>query len=346
MNDPSPALSPALSVVIPCHNEQDILPEFHRRLAAVMNSLATPPAMADSAGKTQPPPWEAVYVNDGSHDLTLACLNTLAERDSHIRIISLSRNFGKEIALTAGLDHARATHSIIVIDADLQDPPEVIAQLAAAWTADVDTVCARRSTRAGETITRRLTAWMFYRAMARLGSRVIIPPDTGDFRLISRRLADSLLLLRERHRFMKGLFAWVGFPSRTIMYDRAPRPDGTSSFSYRSLWTLAVEGITSFSVIPLQISTGLGFLISLLAMTYGAWIAGRTLLFGNPVAGYPSLMTVILFLSGVQLMTIGIIGEYVGRIFNETKQRPLYLTDSPTRPPETPLRQPETDSIT
>ncbi|KXV25932.1 glycosyltransferase family 2 protein, partial [Gluconobacter japonicus] len=242
-------------------------------------------------------------------------------------IVNLSRNFGKEIALTAGLDHARGTRGVIVIDADLQDPPEVIADLVAAWNEDVDTVYAQRNTREGESALKKLTAWMFYRLIKRLGNKVVIPPDTGDFRLVSRRLVDNLLLLRERHRFMKGLFAWVGFPTRAVLYDRAPRTGGKSSFNYWSLWNFALEGITSFSVLPLQIGTYMGLIISILSVLYGFWIVARTLLFGNPVAGYPSLMAVILFMGGVQLMTIGIIGEYVGRIFNETKNRPLYLVE-------------------
>lgn len=302
-----------LSVVVPCYNEEEALSIFHDRLSAVMQKIGMS--------------WEVVYVNDGSRDQTLTAMNVLANRDKHVSIVNLSRNFGKEIALTAGLDHARGTRGVIVIDADLQDPPEVIADLVAAWNEDVDTVYAQRNTREGESALKKLTAWMFYRLIKRLGNKVVIPPDTGDFRLVSRRLVDNLLLLRERHRFMKGLFAWVGFPTRAVLYDRAPRTGGKSSFNYWSLWNFALEGITSFSVLPLQIGTYMGLIISILSVLYGFWIVARTLLFGNPVAGYPSLMAVILFMGGVQLMTIGIIGEYVGRIFNETKNRPLYLVE-------------------
>ncbi|KXV39892.1 glycosyl transferase family 2 [Gluconobacter japonicus] len=302
-----------ISVIVPCYNEEEVLSIFHQRLSAVMQKIGMS--------------WEVVYVNDGSRDQTLTAMNVLANRDKHVSIVNLSRNFGKEIALTAGLDHARGTRGVIVIDADLQDPPEVIADLVAAWNADVDTVYAQRNTREGESALKKLTAWMFYRLIKRLGNKVVIPPDTGDFRLVSRRLVDNLLLLRERHRFMKGLFAWVGFPTRAVLYDRAPRTGGKSSFNYWSLWNFALEGITSFSVLPLQIGTYMGLIISILSVLYGFWIVARTLLFGNPVAGYPSLMAVILFMGGVQLMTIGIIGEYVGRIFNETKNRPLYLVE-------------------
>ncbi|MFT9448372.1 glycosyltransferase family 2 protein [Gluconobacter japonicus] len=302
-----------ISVIVPCYNEEEVLSIFHQRLSAVMQKIGMS--------------WEVVYVNDGSRDQTLTAMNVLANRDKHVSIVNLSRNFGKEIALTAGLDHARGTRGVIVIDADLQDPPEVIADLVAAWNEDVDTVYAQRNTREGESALKKLTAWMFYRLIKRLGNKVVIPPDTGDFRLVSRRLVDNLLLLRERHRFMKGLFAWVGFPTRAVLYDRAPRTGGKSSFNYWSLWNFALEGITSFSVLPLQIGTYMGLIISILSVLYGFWIVARTLLFGNTVAGYPSLMAVILFMGGVQLMTIGIIGEYVGRIFNETKNRPLYLVE-------------------
>lgn len=302
-----------ISVIVPCYNEEEVLSIFHQRLSAVMQKIGMS--------------WEVVYVNDGSRDQTLTAMNVLANRDKHVSIVNLSRNFGKEIALTAGLDHARGTRGVIVIDADLQDPPEVIADLVAAWNEDVDTVYAQRNTREGESALKKLTAWMFYRLIKRLGNKVVIPPDTGDFRLVSRRLVDNLLLLRERHRFMKGLFAWVGFPTRAVLYDRAPRTGGKSSFNYWSLWNFALEGITSFSVLPLQIGTYMGLIISILSVLYGFWIVTHTLLFGNPVAGYPSLMAVILFMGGVQLMTIGIIGEYVGRIFNETKNRPLYLVE-------------------
>lgn len=305
---------PAFSVAVPCYNEQAVLPVFHERLCAVMSGI----------GRS----WEVVYVNDGSKDQTLACMENLAQHDARVSVVNLSRNFGKEVALTAGLDYARGNQAIIVIDADLQDPPEVIADLVAAWTDGVDMVYAQRRAREGESIAKRFTAWAFYRVMAKLGNRIVIPPDTGDFRLLSRRALDCLLQMRERHRFMKGLFAWVGYPSRAVQYNRAPRAGGKTSFNYWSLWNFALEGITSFSVVPLQLGTYIGFAISLLAVLYGGWIILNTLLFGSHVPGYPSLMSVILFLGGVQLMTLGLIGEYIGRIFNETKNRPLYFVES------------------
>jgi glycosyltransferase involved in cell wall biosynthesis len=301
---------PKLSVVVPAFNEAEGIGEFHLRLVAAMEPLGS---------------WEAIYVDDGSNDATRETVELLRLDDPRIALISLSRNFGKEIATTAGLDHARG-EAVVVIDADLQDPPEVIPELVAAWRQGFDTVCARRRVRDGETAIKKLTAHMFYRLMRHAG-QVKLPQDTGDFRLMSRRVVQAVCQLREQHRFMKGLFAWVGFPTTTVLYDRAPRHSGHGKWSYWRLWNLAVEGITSFTVMPLKIATYLGLVVALLAVAFGAQVIVKTLLFGNPVAGYPSLMTVILFLGGVQLMTLGVIGEYLGRVFNETKQRPLYLVE-------------------
>jgi len=302
---------PSFSVVVPCFNEAASLDAFHGRLGAVMATL----------GRS----FEVVYVDDGSRDATFSVLTRLRASDPRVALARLSRNFGKEIALTAGLDLARGQDAVIVIDADLQDPPEVIADLAAAFTDGIDMVYTQRRARVGDTALKRLTAHLFYRVMKHLGDRVVMPPDTGDFRLISRRALDALLRLRERHRFMKGLFAWIGFPSVAVLYDRAPREGGRSSFNYWSLWNFALEGITSFTVWPLKVATYLGLLVSALSVLYGGKIVVQTMFFGTHVPGYPSLMSVILFLGGVQLMTLGLIGEYLGRIFNETKDRPLYL---------------------
>ena len=308
--DFQPDHHPTFSVVVPAFNEAEGLTEFHGRLAEAMEPLGT---------------WEAIYIDDGSNDTTRETLEYLRLDDPRIALISLSRNFGKEIATTAGLDHARG-EVVIVIDADLQDPPEVIPELVAAWRTGFDMVCARRRVRDGETAFKRLTAHVFYRLMRHAG-RIRLPEDTGDFRLMSRRVVEAVCKLREQHRFMKGLFAWVGFPTTTVLYDRAPREIGRTKWNYWKLWNLALEGITSFTVLPLKIATYLGLAVALLSVAFGAQVMVKTLLFGNPVAGYPSLMTVILFLGGIQLMTLGVIGEYLGRIFNETKQRPLYLVE-------------------
>jgi glycosyltransferase involved in cell wall biosynthesis len=304
------------SVVVPCYNEADGIGEFHRRLALVMDRLGEP--------------WEAVYVNDGSRDATLIHLEALRRNCPSVALVNLSRNFGKEIALTAGLDHARG-EAIIVIDADLQDPPEVIPELVAGWREGFDVVYAQRRERQGESWLKKATASGFYRLMQRTG-RVQLPRDTGDFRLISRRAADALLALREQHRFMKGLFTWIGFPSKAVPYDRDPRFAGASSWNYWKLWNFALEGITGFTVLPLKVATYLGLIVALLAVSYGGVIVVRTVLFGNSVPGYPSVMAVILFLGGAQLITLGVIGEYLGRVFNETKRRPLYLVERYTAP--------------
>jgi polyisoprenyl-phosphate glycosyltransferase len=298
-----------ISVVVPAYNEQEVLPEFHRRLSAVLDGL---PFVKD-----------IVYVNDGSRDQTLEVLDAIRAADPSVSVLDLSRNFGKEIALTAGLDYA-AGDAVIVIDADLQDPPELIPELIRQWQAGCDVVYAKRLGRAGESAVKRTTAFLFYRVMQGV-SRVKIPEDTGDFRLLSRRAVDSLRSLREQHRFMKGLFTWIGYRQQAVPYHRDSRFAGTTKWNYWKLWNFALEGITSFTIAPLRIATYLGLVTALGAFSYGGFIIVRTLLFGNPVAGYPSLLTVVLFLGGVQLTATGVLGEYVGRIFNETKNRPLYF---------------------
>jgi polyisoprenyl-phosphate glycosyltransferase len=299
-------------VIVPAYNEAAVLPEFHRRLSAVMESLARP--------------WNLLYVNDGSTDDTLNVLRGLRKQDCRVAVINLSRNFGKEAAMTAGLDHADAD-AIILIDSDLQDPPEVIPDLVAAWRDGCDIVYAQRSVRRGETWLKRSTAALFYRLMADVGG-INMPRNTGDFRLMSWRVVDALRALRENHRFMKGLFAWVGYPSKAVLYQRAPRHAGATKWNYWKLWNFAIEGITSFTVMPLKVASYLGLAVSVFAALFIVQLVIRTILFGNSVAGYPSLMAVVLFLGGVQLLTLGVIGEYLGRIFNETKRRPLYLIES------------------
>ena len=310
------AAVPRLCVVVPAYNEAEVIGEFHRRLSAVMQELGS---------------WQVVYVNDGSTDATLRLLEALQldEPAGQVTVVNLSRNFGKEIATTAGLDHAIG-EAVIVIDADLQDPPEVIPDLVRVWQGGVDMVYAQRRLREGESWAKKTTASLFYRVMSGVG-RIKLPRNTGDFWLMSWRVVLALRQLREQHRFMKGLFAWVGFPSQAVLYDRAPRHAGTTKWNYLKLWNLAVEGVTSFTLMPLKLATYLGVVVSLFAVIFLAQLVVRTLLFGNSVAGYPSLMAVVLFLGGVQLLTLGVIGEYLGRVFNETKQRPLYLVERVTR---------------
>ncbi len=299
----------SLSVVVPAYNEAAVLPEFHRRLCSVLTTLD-----AD---------WEIVYVDDGSTDRTLEVMAGFGE--PRVAVVELSRNFGKEIAMTAGFDHARGD-AVVVIDADLQDPPELIPELVAKWREGYDVVYAKRTAREGETVLKKATAKVFYRVIQSL-SRVKIPADTGDYRLLSRRAVESLKLLREQHRFMKGLFAWIGYPQVAVPYRRSPRHAGETKWNYWHLWNFALEGITSFSIEPLKIATYLGLSIAFFSFLFAAFVIYKTLVYGDPVQGYPSLMVVVLFLGGVQLMVLGMIGEYLGRMFNETKRRPLYLVD-------------------
>lgn len=298
-----------LTVVIAAFNEEASLPEMHRRLGVVLDGLEAQASV--------------LYVDDGSRDGTWQVLQTLAADDPRVQLLRLARNFGKELALTAGLDHVE-TDAALVIDADGQDPPELIPQFVAKWREGFDVVYGTRTRREGESWFKRFTAAAFYRVMSRL-SHTPIPPDTGDFRLMSRPVLDALRQLRERQRFMKGLFTWVGFKQVSLPYERAPRLAGGSKFNYWRLWNLALEGITSFSTVPLRLATYVGVLTALGAFAWGLWIVARTLLWDDPVQGWPSLMTVMLFLGGVQLVALGIIGEYLGRLYLEVKQRPLYL---------------------
>lgn len=301
-----------LSVVVPAFNEEDVLEAFHDRLAAVLSDL--------------PFESEVLYVNDGSDDRTLEILRQLQDRDARVGLLNLSRNFGKEAALTAGLDHA-VGDLVVLIDPDLQDPPELIPDLVALWREKgVDVVYAQRIEREGETWFKKATAAAFYRLMRHVGE-VPIPPNTGDFRVMSRRAVEGVKKLRERHRFMKGILSWVGFSQIALPYRRAARRAGKTKWSYWRLWNFALDGMTSATISPLRVSSYVGLLIATLAFFSGVWIIIRTLAFGDPVAGWPSLMVIVLFLGGVQLVVLGIIGEYLGRLFNESRSRPLYLLD-------------------
>ncbi|NTW99990.1 MAG: glycosyltransferase family 2 protein [Geobacteraceae bacterium] len=299
-----------VSVVVPAYNEQEVIKEFHRRTTEMLDTLAD----TDS---------EIIYVDDGSRDATLAILVNLAREDGRVHVLELSRNFGKEAAMTAGIDYANGD-AVIVIDADLQDPPELIPEMLSEWREGCQVVCMQRLSRAGETAFKKATARAFYALMGRMG-QIRIPENVGDFRLMSREAVDALKQLPERTRFMKGLFAWVGYSSKLVPYMRDARYAGGSKWNYWTLWNFALEGITSFTVAPLKIASYLGVLTSFFSMAYGIFVLGKTFLYGDPVPGYPSLMVAVLFLGGLQLLAIGVVGEYLGRIFIETKQRPLYL---------------------
>jgi glycosyltransferase involved in cell wall biosynthesis len=304
-----------LTVVVAAFNEAEALPVLHPRVAAVLDGLR-----GDGVD------GRVLYVDDGSSDGTWAALQRIAAADPRVSLLRLSRNFGKEAALTAGLDRVEAGAALI-LDADAQDPPELIPQFVAKWREGYDDVHGTRIARDGEGLLKRGTAHVFYRLIGRL-SKTPIPEDTGDFRLLSPRALAALRQLRERHRFMKGLFGWVGFEQVAIPYQRDARIAGRSKFNFWKLWNFALEGITSFTTAPLRLATYLGVLTALLAFVYALWIVGKALLWGDAVAGWPTMMAVILFLGGVQLVALGLIGEYLGRLYMESKQRPLYLVDA------------------
>lgn len=303
-----------LSVVVPFYNEREVLPQCHRRLGAVLSRLGVL--------------TEMVFVDDGSQDGSSDVLREAVSWPGgaglpRTRIIRLSRNFGKEAAMMAGIEYARGA-AVVVLDADLQDPPELIPAMVQAWYDGADVVSMRRRHRQGDSWLKRATAHAYYRMLQRL-SRSPMPVDTGDFRLLSRRAVDALMQLPERCRYMKGLYAWIGLPTTVIDYDRAPRAAGRTTWSYGKLIGLAMEGITSFSVAPLRWVTAFGMLAALAGGGFGLNIIFKTVLFGTDVQGYPSLVAMVTFLSGVQLITVGLLGEYVGKTYMESKQRPLYL---------------------
>jgi len=309
MSSSSEVLLPALSVVVPCYNESPNLDILLDRLRSVLDQLKLT--------------YEIICVNDGSRDDTLEQLITHHQQDDRVKVVNLSRNFGKEVALTAGIDYSRG-QAVIPIDADLQDPPELIQTLVEQWQSGYDVVYATRRHRRGETWLKKFTAYSFYNLIGRL-SPIFIPANTGDFRLMDRRVVEALKQLPERTRFMKGLFSWVGFRQTSILFDRAERYQGQSKWNYWKLWNFALEGITSFSSLPLKIWGYLGLAVSSLAFTYGSFLLLRTLIFGIDVPGYASLMVTLLFLGGIQLISLGVMGEYLSRIYEEVKGRPLYL---------------------
>ena len=299
----------ALSIICPVFCEETSLAPFIARLLPVLQKT----------GEI----FEIVFVNDGSQDRTLEKLLELQQNLAALRIIDLSRNFGKEAALTCGIDHARGA-AVVPIDVDLQDPPELILEMVRLWHQGFDVVLAQRTDRSTDSVVKRKTAeWYYY--LHNAIAQTPIPPNIGDYRLMSRKVVDALQQMPERNRFMKGLFAWVGFRQATIPYAREARIAGQSKFSGWKLWNFAVEGITSFSTAPLHIWTYIGSAIALISFLYGIFIVGSTLINGRDLPGYASLMTVILFLGGIQLVGLGTLGEYIGRIYMETKHRPIYI---------------------
>ena len=300
---------PVLSLVVPLYNEAQALDEFFAVVIPILDKTSND--------------YEVVCVNDGSQDETLERLGQIRQANPRIKVVNLTRNFGKEIALTAGLDFARGD-AVIPIDVDLQDPPELIPVLIEKWRQGYDMVTTVRTGRQVDSFAKRLSADFFYRLVARL-SMTPIPPHSGDYRLMDRKVVDALKQLPERTRFMKGLFGWLGFNQTEVPYERRSRSAGQSKWSYWKLWNLGLEGIFSFSTLPLRIWTYIGGACALFSLAYLLFIFVRTLMYGADVPGYPSLITVMLFFSGLNMMGLGILGEYLGRVFIEVKQRPLYL---------------------
>ncbi len=314
-----------ISVVVPLYNEEGNVAELMRRITAIMQRVCRTDA------------YEIVAVNDGSRDGTLLALRRARAFEPHLVVVDLSRNFGHQIAATAGLDTARGD-AVVLMDGDLQDPPELIEAFLEKWRDGYDVVYATRKTRKGESFFKLQTAKLFYRTIRRL-TNVSIPVDTGDFRLMSRRVVDALGQTREKHRFLRGLVSWVGFKQTGVQYERDARTSGETKYPFSKMLKFAIDGITSFSEIPLRLATYLGFVVSIVAFCYVAVVLVLKLL-GLNEPGYTSMMSVILFLGGVQLVTIGIAGEYLGRIYDQVKARPLYLLSSVERAEPGPSRAP------
>jgi polyisoprenyl-phosphate glycosyltransferase len=304
--------TPFISLICPCYNEQEVIGYFLSSVTPILESFEKP--------------YEIIFINDGSRDNTLNVLLDSRASYPHIRIINLSRNFGKEAAMTAGLDVCQG-EVVIPIDVDLQDPPELIKDFIREYENGYDVVVAKRIDRTSDSFAKKLSAAYFYKLHNKI-SQVTIPDNVGDYRLMSRKVITELQKLPENQRFMKGLFAWVGFKTAVVEYVRPPRKAGTTSFNGWKLWNFALDGITSFSTVPLRIWLYMGMIIAFLAFIYGSVIIVKTLIYGIDSPGYASLITIILFIGGIQLMGIGILGEYIGRIYMESKRRPAYIIEN------------------
>jgi glycosyltransferase involved in cell wall biosynthesis len=313
-----------LTVIVPVKDEEEAVGPLVARLGPLLDRLLA----SSDAG----PSWEILFVDDGSTDSTLAAIHAANHREPRVRAISLSRNFGKEAALSAGLDFARGD-AVVPLDVDLQDPPEVIGEMLDRWRDGYEVVYGVRRDRATDSLPKRLTADLYYRAHNWLASDKI-PEHAGDFRLLDRKVVDTIRRMPERNRFMKGMFAWGGFRQTAVEYDRREREVGQSKFNYWKLWTLALDGITSTSTAPLRIWSYMGVVIALVSLVYAVFLVVRTTLSGVDTPGYASLMVATLFLGGVQLISLGVLGEYIGRILIEAKQRPIYVVRSRIGMPE------------
>lgn len=301
-----------ITALIPAYNEEECLYQLYDRLTNVLNSIENYN-------------YEILFINDGSKDRTLEILKELNKKDNRVQYVNLARNYGKEIAMAAGFDYAKGD-AVIILDADLQDPPELIPEMVKYFEEGYDDVYGKRKSRDGESWLKKSTSKLFYKMLQSV-TKVNILKDTGDFRLLSRRAVEALKKYKEQRRYTKGFFALIGFKKKEILFDRDARVAGKTKWNYFSLLNLAIEGITSFSTFPLRVSSILGIIIAFFSFLYIIFIIFKTLVFGEDVQGYPTMMSVILFLGGIQLLSIGIIGEYLGRIFDEVKNRPLYLVE-------------------
>lgn len=301
-----------VTLLIPCYNEEESIPYMRDALVKLMNDNT----------RYQ---WEVLFINDGSCDRTLSLLEHLHQQDKRFCYVSLSRNFGKEAAMLAGFDHARGD-AVIIMDADLQHPPQVIPQMLAAWEEGYDDVYGKRLSRGRESWLRRKLSMSYYRLLQRM-AHVDILPNVGDFRLLDRRCIEVLKQLRETERYTKGLYCWIGFNKKEVPFETQDRVAGKSTWSYRQLIGLAIDGIMSFTTAPLRISAILGIVVSIAAFIYMCAVLVKTLFWGEPVAGYPTIVVLVLFLGGVQLISLGIVGEYLGKTFMEVKNRPVYVVD-------------------
>lgn len=299
---------PVFSVVAPVYNEEETVPHFYQRVVSVMESLGEP--------------FEIVLVNDGSRDGSNRVMAEIQQRDPRVRVVEFSRNFGHQIAISAGLDYARG-QCVVIIDSDLQDPPEVIPEMIERWRAGAEVVYAQRAKRVGETRFKLFTASIFYRLITRL-TAVDIPRDTGDFRLLDRRVVDSLVAMREHHRFMRGLSAWVGFRQEAVLYDRRERFAGTTKYPFHKMLRFSIDAITSFSHVPLQLATTFGFVLAGISLL-GILIAVILRIMHGAIVGQATTLILVLFMGGIQLIFLGVIGEYLGRIYDEVRARPLYI---------------------
>lgn len=302
-----------ISVILPVYYEEEVLPETYRRMTKVMQGMTGTD-------------YELVFVNDGSRDKTLEMLREISSKDSHVAVVSFSRNFGHQVAITAGMDYARGD-AVVVIDADLQDPPELIPEMVQRWSEGWQVVHAKRKKRRGESVFKRWTAGLFYRFIDAL-SEIRLPRDVGDFKLLDRAVVDALQQIREKNRYVRGMVAWLGFRQTEVLFERDPRFAGETKYPLSKMLRFAMDGITSFSLKPLKLATRLGFLSIVIGLLLVVWVLISKYIYPeSTVSGWSSLLIAVVFFGGVQLLTIGIMGEYIGRIYDETRNRPLYVID-------------------